>query len=319
MGFSKLFAINISHGGSPTETARLRGMTARLRGAMAVCAAAGLMLAPALFVSAAHAEEVALDRWPSERAQDPAALQRGVRLFASYCLNCHGARQMRWNRLHDIGIDDAQIKQLLIFGDQKVGDVMSVSMNAHDAKVWFGKAPPDLSVIIRARSTEEHRGTDYVYTLLRSFYRDRSTLTGWNNAVYPHIAMPNILWQRMGPRVATITTTDWEDRPAADPKQPPIHELAQTVSVYDTDGYLQTTRKVLESGTTGTQVSFAPVDAKAAAAVDDEVADLVAFLNWMSEPAAATRYRIGIWVMGFLFIFLLVVHWLNKVYWRDIK
>ena len=319
MGFSKLFDFNFSHGGSRMGPVTLRRITTRLRGAMAVCAVACVMLAPALFVSTAQAEEIALDRWPSERAQDPAALQRGVRLFASYCLNCHGARQMRWNRLHDIGIDDAQIKQLLIFGDQKVGDVMSVSMNAHDAKVWFGKAPPDLSVIIRARSTEEHRGTDYVYTLLRSFYRDRSTLTGWNNTVYPHIAMPNILWQRMGPRVATITTTDWEDRPAADPKQPPVHELAQTVSVFDTDGYVQTTRKVLESGNTGMQVSFAPVDAKAAAAVDDEVADLVAFLNWMSEPAAATRYRIGIWVMGFLVIFLLVVHWLNKVYWRNIK
>ena len=319
MGTSKLSAINISHGCSRMTAVTLPRMTARLRGAMAACAAACLMLAPALFVSTAQAEEITLDRWPSERAQDPAALQRGVRLFASYCLNCHGARQMRWNRLHDIGIDDAQIKQLLIFGDQKVGDVMSVAMNTHDAKVWFGKSPPDLSVIIRARSTEEHRGTDYVYTLLRSFYRDRSTITGWNNAAYPHIAMPNILWQRMGPRVATITNTDWEDHPAADPKQPPVHELAQTVSVYDTDGYVQTTRKVLESGSPGMQVSFAPVDAKAAAAVDDEVADLVAFLNWMSEPAAATRYRIGIWVMGFLFIFLLVVHWLNKVYWRSIK
>jgi ubiquinol-cytochrome c reductase cytochrome c1 subunit len=262
---------------------------------------------------------MALDHWPSERAQDPAALQRGVRLFASYCLNCHGARQMRWNRLRDIGIDDVQVKQLLIFGDQKVGDVMSVSMNAHDAKVWFGKAPPDLSVIIRARNTEEHSGTDYVYTLLRSFYRDRSTSTGWNNAVYPHIAMPNILWQRMGPRVATITRVEWEDHPAADAKQAPVHELAQTVSVFDTDGYLQTTKKVLESGSPGTQISFAPVDPKAAASVDDEVADLVAYLNWMSEPGAASRYRIGIWVMGFLVIFLLVVHWLNKVYWRAIK
>jgi len=299
--------------------AGLPGMARRLRAFAASCAAAACaFLAVALLPGWVHAEEMALDHWPSERAQDPAALQRGVRLFASYCLNCHGARQMRWNRLHDIGIDDVQIKQLLIFGDQKVGDVMSVALNAHDAKVWFGKSPPDLSVIIRARNTEEHSGTDYVYTLLRSFYRDRSTLTGWNNAVYPHIAMPNILWQRQGPRVATITRVEWEDRPAADPKQAPVHELTQSVNVYDTDGYLQTTKTVLESGSPGTQVSFAPVDPKAAAAVDDEVADLVAYLNWMSEPGAASRYRIGIWVMGFLVIFLLVVRWLNKVYWRDI-
>ena len=277
------------------------------------------MLALCFLPLGAYAQEAALDHWPAERAQDSAALQRGARLFATYCLNCHGARQMRWNRLRDIGMDEVQIKQLLIFGDQKVGDVMSVAMNAHDAKVWFGKAPPDLSVIIRARNTEEHRGTDYVYTLLRSFYRDRSTLTGWNNTVYPHIAMPNILWQRQGPRTATITRVEWEDRPAADPKQGATRVLAQSVNVYDSDGYLQTTKTTLADGAPGTQIVFTPVDAKAAASVDEDAADLVAFLNWMSEPGAASRYRIGIWVMGFLVIFLLVVRWLNKVYWRDIK
>ena len=283
-------------------------------------AGACALLALGLLPLSAHADEPALDRWPSERAQDPVALQRGARIFASYCLNCHGARQMRWNRLRDIGIDETQIKQLLIFGDQKVGDVMTVSMNAHDAKTWFGKAPPDLSVIIRARSTEEHRGTDYVYTLLRGFYRDRSTRTGWNNVAYPNIAMPNILWQRQGPRVATITRTDLEDHPAADPKQPPVRELVKSVNIFDADGYVETTKTVLPDGEAGSlSYSFAPVDPKAAAAVDDEVADLVAFLNWMSEPDAAQRYRIGVWVMGFLIIFLLAVRWLNKVYWRDIK
>jgi len=283
-----------------------------------VRAGAAALLALALLLPGARAEEVALDHWPTERAQDPAALQRGARLFTTYCLNCHGARQMRWNRLRDIGIDEVQIKQQLIFGDQKVGDVMSVAMNAHDAKVWFGKAPPDLSVIIRARNTEEHRGTDYVYTLLRSFYRDRSSLTGWNNAVYPHIAMPNMLWQRQGPRTATITRVEWEEHAAADPKQPSVRELAKSVDVFDVDGYVQTTRSVLAEGSPGMQIAFTPVDPKAAASVDEDVADLVAFLNWMSEPGAATRYRIGIWVMGFLVIFLLVVRWLNKVYWRDI-
>jgi ubiquinol-cytochrome c reductase cytochrome c1 subunit len=295
-------------------TASLSTAAARVR----ACAGALALLALCCLAPAAQAEDFALDKWPAERAQDPAALQRGARLFASYCLNCHGARQMRWNRLRDIGIDEVQIKQLLIFGDQKVGDVMSVAMNAHDAKVWFGKAPPDLSVIIRARNTEEHKGTDYVYTLLRSFYRDRSTLTGWNNAVYPHIAMPNILWQRQGPRTATITRVEWEDHPAADAKQAPVHELAQTVSVYDADGYEQTTKTTLADGTPGAQITFTPADPKAAASVDEDVADLVAFLNWMSEPGAASRYRIGVWAMGFLVIFLFVVRWLNKTYWRDI-
>jgi ubiquinol-cytochrome c reductase cytochrome c1 subunit len=267
----------------------------------------------------ARAQEAALDHWPTERAGDRAALQRGARLFVNYCLNCHSARQMRWNRLNDIGIDDAQIKSELIFGDQKVGDVMTVAMNPVDAKVWFGKVPPDLSVIIRARNTTEHKGTDYVYTLLRSFYRDRSTLTGWNNVVYPNIAMPNILWQRQGPRAATITRSEMEPVAAADGKSAPTMQPVRMTSVFDADGYVRSEKAPADKAGDEELVSFAPADPKAAAAFDGDVADLVAYLNWMSEPNALSRYRIGVWVMGFLVIFVLVARWLNKVYWRDIK
>jgi len=261
----------------------------------------------------------ALDHWPSERARDRAALQRGARIFVNYCLNCHSARQMRWNRLRDIGIDEGLIKSQLIFGDQKVGDVMTVAMSPHDAKNWFGKAPPDLSVIVRARSTEEHRGTDYLYTLLRSFYRDRSTLTGWNNTVYPNIAMPNILWQRQGPRAATITRVEWEELPAGEGKSGTRRQLEQVRSEFDEQGYVVVNKSTVQDASPGLRVAFVPADAKAAAAVDDEVADLVAYLDWMSEPAAAQRYRIGVWVMGFLAVFLLVARWLNAVFWRDIR
>jgi len=291
----------------------------RVPSALRRCATIACWLLAAAQAVPAHAEEPTLDRWPAQRADDTAALQRGAKLFVNYCLNCHSANQMRWNRLRDIGLDEAQIKSQLIFGNQKVGDTMTVTMAPRDAKAWFGKAPPDLSVIIRARNTEEHKGTDYVYTLLRSFYRDRSTLTGWNNAVYPNIAMPNILWQRQGPRVATLTRVEYEEHPAADGKGPTQRELMQVQSVFDADGYAQVTRRALEQGTPGTAVSFAPADPKAAAAVDDEVADLVAYLNWMSEPGAAQRYRIGVWVMGYMFIFVLFARWLNRVYWRDIK
>ncbi len=307
------------HADTPTSTANAGPPRVRPRVARGLAALLACALAASVVLPPASAAEASLDRWPAARADDPAALQRGARIFVNYCLNCHSATQMRWNRMGDIGLDDAQIKAQLIFSGQKVGTMMTVAMNPRDAKAWFGKAPPDLSVIIRARNTEEHRGTDYVYTLLRGFYRDRSTLTGWNNTVYPNIAMPNILWQRQGPRTATITRTEWEDHPVADARQASLHELAQTVNVYDSDGFVQSTRTVLASGAPGMQVAFAPADPAAAAAVDDEVADLVAFLNWMSEPAAATRYRVGVWAMGFLVIFLLCVRWLNKVYWRDIR
>jgi ubiquinol-cytochrome c reductase cytochrome c1 subunit len=222
---------------------------------------------PAASVRAA--EEAPLDHWPAARAYDLPSLQHGARIFVNYCLNCHGASLMRWNRLRDIGIDDAQVKEQLIFGEQKVGDTMSVVMAPRDAKNWFGKAPPDLSVIVRARNTAEHSGTDYIYTLLRGFYRDRSTLTGWNNVVYPNIAMPNILWERQGAVPATHSGIE-------------------------------------------------PTDKAAAARFDGEVADLVAFLDWMGEPTAAARYRIGVWVMGFLVLFTLAARWLNRVYWKDI-
>jgi ubiquinol-cytochrome c reductase cytochrome c1 subunit len=278
--------------------------------------AALLAIAACLGAPAAGAAEAPIDHWPTDHQYDKASLQRGARLFVNYCLNCHSARQMRWNRLRDIGIDDAQIKSQLIFGDQKVGDMMTVSMNPVDAKLWFGKVPPDLSVIVRGRNTDEHRGTDYIYSLWRGFYRDRTTLTGWNNVVYPNIAMPNVLWQRQGPRVATITRVEPDDHPPAGGTP---GGLVRTVSVFDANGYAEVSRKSVDGGATGEEVSFTPLDPAAAKAFDGDVADLVAFLNWMSEPTAEARYRIGVWVMGFLVVFLLVARWLNKVYWRDIK
>jgi ubiquinol-cytochrome c reductase cytochrome c1 subunit len=281
----------------------------------------GWVLAGALALAAiapipAAAEEVALDHWPSARANDRVALQHGAKLFVNYCLNCHSASLMRWNRLTEIGIDEEQIKSQLIFGNQKVGDTMTVALNPRDAKVWFGKAPPDLSVIIRARNTEEHRGTDYVFTLLRGFYRDQSTLTGWNNIVYPKIAMPNILWERMGRRTATITRDEIEETPGS---ASVTSRLVRVLSVFDVDGNVQVTKTELDHGSPGMEVVFAPGDPKAAASTDEDVADLVAYLNWMSEPTAAARYKIGVWVMGFLAVFLLVGRWLNAVFWRDIR
>ena len=284
----------------------------------AIATLLAVLLASSLLARGAMAQEIALDRWPGELARDEAALQRGAKLFVNYCLNCHSASQMRWNRLRDIGIDETQIKSELIFGEQKVGETMTIAMTPIDAKAWFGKAPPDLSVIVRARNTAEHRGTDYVYTLLRGFYRDRSTLTGWNNIVYPNISMPNILWRRQGPRSATLTRTEWEEGGASDGKQKPKGQLMRVVSEYDASGNVQVSRSVADRDLRQTQVAFASVEEKTPATFDGDVADLVAYLNWMSEPTAQARYKIGVWVMGFLVVFLLVARWLNATFWRDI-
>ena len=166
-----------------------------------------LLASLCLFASgAAYAAgaEIRLDEWPEARGKELAALQNGARLFANYCMGCHSANLMRWNRLSAIGLDERQIRDFLIFGDQKVGDAMTIAMRPSDAKQWFGKVPPDLSVITRARTSFEYKGTDYLYTLLRGYYRDASSPTGWNNVVYPNIGMPHIMWQRQGPREAKI-------------------------------------------------------------------------------------------------------------------
>jgi len=119
------------------------------------------------------------DKFPVERLTDRAALQHGAKLFVNYCLNCHQAAYMRYNRLHDpeIGLTDDQIKSNLLFAGDKVGDLMKTALDPKDAKAFFGTVPPDLSVIARSRSGANGSGADYLYTYLRSFYRDETRPT----------------------------------------------------------------------------------------------------------------------------------------------
>lgn len=135
--------------------------------------------------------EVHLDKAPIDPS-DPASLQRGARTFVNNCLNCHSANYMRYNRLQDIGLTEKQIKENLLFTAEKVGDPMTSAMNKKDAKKWFGVAPPDLSVEVRAR------GADWVYTYMRSFYRDETRPSGWNNVVFDKVAMPHVFYELQG-------------------------------------------------------------------------------------------------------------------------
>ncbi len=139
-------------------------------------------------------ESVHLDAAPVD-ASNHASLQRGARTFVNYCLNCHSANYMRYNRLLEIGLTEKQIKDNLLFAGEKVGDTMKVAMNKKEAAKWLGAAPPDLSVEIRAR------GADWVYTYMRSFYRDSSRPTGWNNTVFDKVGMPHVLYALQGEQV----------------------------------------------------------------------------------------------------------------------
>ncbi|HZV54746.1 MAG TPA: cytochrome c1 [Rhodocyclaceae bacterium] len=157
-----------------------------------------LLLVPVLaFASGA---ELHLDKAP-DRARDMAALQNGAKVFVNYCLNCHSASSMRYNRLRDIGLSDDQVRENLLFTADKVGEPMRIAMQRAEAKQWFGAAPPDLSVIARARASEFGSGADWLYTYLRTFYRDDSRPTGWNNVVFANVGMPHALWELQGEQV----------------------------------------------------------------------------------------------------------------------
>jgi ubiquinol-cytochrome c reductase cytochrome c1 subunit len=159
---------------------------------------AALFMMPVLaFASGA---ELRLDRAP-DRSNDTGALQNGAKVFINYCLNCHSASSMRYNRLREIGLTDDQIRSNLMFTADKVGELMKTSMRREDAKVWFGAAPPDLTVIARARASEFGSGADWLYTYLRTFYRDTSRPTGWNNIVFENVGMPHVLWELQGEQV----------------------------------------------------------------------------------------------------------------------
>jgi ubiquinol-cytochrome c reductase cytochrome c1 subunit len=230
-------------------------------------------------------EAVMLDRAPID-PRDLTSLQAGARHFVNYCLNCHSASLMRYSKLEELGLTEQQIKGNLMFGADKIGELMNVGMTKKDGKEWFGTAPPDLSVIGRAR------GADWLYTYLRSFYRDPKTVTGWNNVVFPNVAMPHVLWQLQGERVM---------------KEEPVKNSAG-VQVKDEEGRPRVERK------------FQTVAPGKLSQVDYDllVRDLVNYLVWMSEPEALLRKQVGIVVLLFVGILCVLTYFLYKEFWKDV-
>jgi len=148
-----------------------------------------LLLIQSSFVFAS--EEIYLEKAPIDLSDQP-SLQKGAKTFINYCLNCHSAKYMRYNKLLDIGLSKKDIKENLLFTGKKIGDPMEISMPVKESKKWFGATPPDLSVVARSR------GSDWIYSYMKGFYRDSSREIGWNNVVYVNSAMPHILWELQG-------------------------------------------------------------------------------------------------------------------------
>ena len=155
-----------------------------------------VLLGVPLFAFAAGAS-LHLDRAPDLQG-DKAALQNGAKIFVNYCLSCHGMSFVRYNRLTELGLSEQQVKDNLMFTADKIGEPMRVAARPAEQKEWFGVMPPDLSLVARARASEAGSGADWLYTYLRSFYRDAQRPTGWNNTLFANVGMPNVLWELQG-------------------------------------------------------------------------------------------------------------------------
>jgi ubiquinol-cytochrome c reductase cytochrome c1 subunit len=239
-----------------------------------------LLLLVLCFLPAAVAGKAGFSMDYDADLSDEESLQRGARIFVNYCLSCHSASYMRFNRVgRDLGIPESVLKANLMFGTDKPGDTMTVAMDPAEAERWFGVAPPDLSVIARAR------GDDWLYTYFMTFYRDPSRPFGVNNLAFRDVAMPHVLWELQGWQRAVYT-----EEAGADGQVTRVFEGFEqlTPGKLDASGYEQTVR------------------------------DLVNFLVYLGEPIKLKREKIGIWVIVYLIVLLFVVYLLKLEYWKDV-
>nr|VFJ49456.1 MAG: ubiquinol-cytochrome c reductase cytochrome c1 subunit [Candidatus Kentron sp. DK] len=221
---------------------------------------------------------------PEIDLKDKESLQRGAKLFVDYCLSCHSASFMRYNRMAaDIGLTDEQLKKEMMFATDKVGDVMKVAMSPDDGAIWFGTSPPDLSVVSRAR------GLDWLYSYLLGFYADPnpSRPFGVNNLVFPEVGMPHVLLELQG-----------------------VQEKRDAHAANADGGH--------GPRTVGESLELVRPGAMNAEEYKSAVKDLVTFLAYMGEPAKVQRQELGLWVLAFLAVFFLVAFALKKEYWKDV-
>ncbi len=209
-----------------------------------------------------------------------AALQRGAQLYANYCLACHSLEHHRWRRLaDDAGMTHDQVEENLIPGDGVITDMMTNAMPAEDSEGWFGIHPPDLTV------TSRQHGDTWIYNYLHGFYKDADEPFGVNNTVFDRVGMPHVLVDLEG-------------------LKKPVYETRT-----DEDGEEYEVRVGFEYVSEGRMTP---------AEYDRAVKDLTTFLSYIGEPAQLERYRLGVWVIGFLAIFAFIAYLLKREYWKDI-
>ena len=214
------------------------------------------------------------------------SLQRGARTFVNYCLSCHSASLMRYNRLgKDLNVSESVLKENFMFGTDKTGDTMTVALNRQEAEKYFGVAPPDLSVTARSR------GADWLFTYLMTFYRDPSRPTGVNNLAFEDTAMPHVLWELQG----------WQEPVYKEV----IHGDDRITREID---YLEVVTEPLDKPEPYQDESY-----------EETVSDLVNFMVYLGEPIKLKRETIGAWTIVYLLVLLVIVYLLKREYWREIK
>lgn len=241
--------------------------------------------------------------WPIDHVEfdpsDKASLQQGAQLYMNYCMGCHSLRYERYGRLvSGLGIPEDLVMQNLRFDSSaKIGDLMFNAMSTKQAKEWFGAAPPDLTLETRAR------GASWVYTYLRTFYRDPARPWGVNNKVFPDVGMPHVLIGLQGVQECAPGPVHAENggirRDPLTGKEVLFDEAGKPLNPC---GRL----KVVEPG------KLTPKE------FDKAAYDLTNFLNYMAEPMQEKRKHIGIYVLFFLAIFFVFAYLLNREYWKDV-
>jgi len=246
-------------------------MTNNLVSRAAVFAAGLLLSASAFAAGGGNLQHAGTD------VGDKASLQRGAALYMNYCAGCHSLKYVRYARIgEDLGLSEEEVQGSLNFTGGKIGDHVISPMSAEMGVAAFGKAPPDLSVIARVR------GSDLIFTYLKSFYLDESRPVCWNNTLFANASMPNPLWELQG-------------------LQQPVYGKRTAAGEMPVEGFT-----VSQPGT------------QDAAAFDQTVRDITAFLEYAGEPAATKREGLGVWVILFLAFFTMMAWLLKKEYWRDV-
>ncbi|MBT8102689.1 MAG: cytochrome c1 [Gammaproteobacteria bacterium] len=209
------------------------------------------------------------------------SLQRGARNFMNYCSGCHSAQYVRYNTIGKyLGLSEEQLIDNLMFNAEKTFETIRATMPTDDAARWYGVAPPDLSLMARAK------GADYVFNFLKGFYVSESSPTGVDNLVLAGTSMPHVLWELQGYQTANFSTHNNDDG-----------SVEKTFEGFE----------VLSAGS---------MDAED---YDEFVRDTVNFLAYIAEPIRSDRRKLGVWVLMFLIFFFILASMLKKQIWKDVN